>query len=501
MKRLITLAIGIFCLTVSGYTQNTIQPFGYFVDALRFSQTSLGGTTRIQSMGGVQVALGGDLSSALSNPAGLGFYNRSDFSISPLMSLQSSSVDYLGNATVDSRNQFSITNIGVALQNNAENNDSFLSGTFAITLTRINDFNSNYSLFGTNDQTSIIDSYLEQANGQNTEQFGGNDILSLSYDNYLIGPKSILTPPGPEDEYFTDVTGIPNQNDQIQTAGKQNQWSISYGGNFSDKFYFGLGLGIVSLTYESKRIYTETFNSDPLLDLQLVESLFINGTGVNGTLGFIYRPVDEFRLGFSVITPTLYGIEDTYDATMEGNWNNFLYEDAINGDILLNFVNSETDILISNYSLTTPMKLNGGLAYFFGKNGFISFDVTYTDHTQTSMRTDDFSMKDDNQAIKNVAQSALNIKVGGEYRIQNIMLRLGYANVKNAYETDQAIYNGGNVYTGGIGYRKNAFYADAGLIFSQYNQEYSPYSLSSTTPTADVSNSITRIMLTLGTNF
>ncbi len=500
MKRLFILALGLYC-SGNAFAQDDIQPFGYFIDALRFSQTSLGGTTRMQSMGGVQVALGGDLSSALSNPAGLGMYNRSDASITALVNFGMSSTDYLGNTTENTGSGFSIAQAGIALQSNAENEGIFLSGTFAITLTRINDFNGSYSLSGTNDQTSIIDSFLEQANGETTQQFGGNDLLSLSYENYLIGPKSILIPPGPDDEYFTDVTGIPNQTDQIRTAGKQNQWSISYGGNFNDKFYLGLGLGILSLSYQSKRIYSENFSVDPLSNTTLTENLTISGTGVNGTLGFIYRPVSELRIGASFISPTLYGIEDTYDATMDSNWNNFLYEDAIDGDTTLNFVYFETDILVSNYTLTTPMKLNGGIAYFFGKNGFISLDATYTDHTNTNMKTDDFSMSDDNQAIQNVAKSTLNIKIGGEYRINNFMFRAGYTNVQNAYETDEAIYKGGNVYSGGFGFRKNAIYADIGLIYSQYKQEYSPYFVSGATPIATVTDSNTRLMITIGFNF
>src|SRR6187399_2277605 len=55
-----------------------------FVDnALLFSRTRPGGSARIQSLGGAQIALGGDYSSALSNPAGLGMYNRSEFTITP----------------------------------------------------------------------------------------------------------------------------------------------------------------------------------------------------------------------------------------------------------------------------------------------------------------------------------------------------------------------------------------------------------------------------------
>ena len=118
-----------------------------------------------------------------------------------------------------------------AFRVNPKEEGPYKGGAFAITFTRINDFYNNYTIEGINNETSIIDSFIEQANGATTDQFGGNDLVSLSYFNYLIGPESILTPPGPDDVYFTDVTGIPLQRERISTEGAQNQWSFSYGGN------------------------------------------------------------------------------------------------------------------------------------------------------------------------------------------------------------------------------------------------------------------------------
>ncbi|HSI91080.1 MAG TPA: hypothetical protein VK927_08185, partial [Adhaeribacter sp.] len=53
------------------------------VDALRYSNLSFGGTARIQGIGGAQTALGADASSMNGNPAGLGFYRKSEFTFSP----------------------------------------------------------------------------------------------------------------------------------------------------------------------------------------------------------------------------------------------------------------------------------------------------------------------------------------------------------------------------------------------------------------------------------
>ena len=105
----------------------------------------------------------------------------------------------------------------------------------------------------------------------------------MAYFNYLIGPQNILVPPGPGDLYFTDVLSIPLQRELITTSGATNQWSISYGGNYEDKIFFGLGIGISSLRYESTTTYTEQFQQDVLFDMKLDEQVSIDGTGVNAT--------------------------------------------------------------------------------------------------------------------------------------------------------------------------------------------------------------------------
>src|SRR5690606_20382703 len=52
-------------------------------DALRFSWTTANGTARQQSVGGAGGSLGGELSTAFVNPAGIGFYKTGDFVFSP----------------------------------------------------------------------------------------------------------------------------------------------------------------------------------------------------------------------------------------------------------------------------------------------------------------------------------------------------------------------------------------------------------------------------------
>ena len=89
-----TIYLSLFCLFlgIDAYAQ-------YAENALRFSQTFIGGSARMRGLGGAQTSLGGDISAASGNPAGLGFYNRSEFSISPSLRFANATSTFLGNTT------------------------------------------------------------------------------------------------------------------------------------------------------------------------------------------------------------------------------------------------------------------------------------------------------------------------------------------------------------------------------------------------------------------
>lgn len=503
MKKVILTGLIISCTIGLSFSQD-ISPFGYFNDALRFSATNPGGSTRIQSIGGSQIALGADISSVLSNPAGLGFYNRSEISITPAVNNKNTTINYLGTESKSDFSNFHLAQLGVAIHQIPKNESSFKGGTFGFSLTRINDFNDSYFFEGINTTSSIIDAFIEQSNGATTEQFGGNDLKSLAYFNYLIGPESILTPPGPPDVYFTDLPAdaAPLQIEEVETSGKQYQWSFSYGANFNDKLYFGLGLGIVSLNYESRRIYEELYDVGPIFDMVINENLSINGTGVNGTFGFIFRPNQIFRIGGSFTTPTSYSLEDTYDAVMASNWDNYLYEDAIDGDTLLTSLFAQTDILVSEYRVVTPWKLSGGLAVFLNKYGFLSFDVEYNDYSTAKLKSDNIPMEDDNAFINQYAGNALNIRTGLELRFGMFRIRGGYGRFSTPQSDIEELSGNGNTFSGGIGFKIPVLFIDLGVTHSDVAQGYVPYYVENRqTPVANFNRTNTRFLITLGTNF
>jgi hypothetical protein len=480
--------------------------------ALLFSRSKPGGSARIQAMGGAQISLGGDYSSSLSNPAGLGMFNRSEFAFTPSLNFSNTTSNYLGNSSNASKNNFSLPGFSLAFHKD-KGDYGFLGGTFAVTFNRINDFNRNLSYSGTSEGTSLIDFFISDATGYPATQFDKNGdlyntVTELGYDNYLIGESTILDKGNDPTEYFTDVTSKPFQKEDIQTSGKQNQWSFSYGANFNDKFYLGAGIGVTSISYKSKKNYSEIFQNEPLSDFDLTEDLQITGSGVNITAGGILRATDQLQLGASISSPTYYQLNDTYYATMNSHWKNFEYTDN-------EFINNEsahTDNVVSNYNLRTPTRISAGATFFFNKKGFITADIEQLNYGKAkyspvtngvNANSSGISYDSDNQQIRSLYKSTTNVRVGGEFRLEDFRFRAGYNLMTDPFvakqnDTSRKI----QTVSGGLGYRKQNFYIDLAVIYGFGDNTYRPYRVNTpTSPLVTFSQNKTNVMVTLGFPF
>lgn len=484
--------------------------------ALMFSRIKPGGSARILGMGGVQTSLGGDYSSAYSNPAGLGMFNRSEISISPGFHTANMTSNYLENTGIETKTNLNIPGLGLVFQTEQDGRKGFLSGAFAVSFNRVNNFNQNSSYQGTNNRNSIIDYFIEDATGSPPSQFESNGALygtptQLAYENYLIGDMTVFGNNQGFDstEYFTDALGIPFQNEDIITRGAQNQWSFSYGANFNDKIYLGAGVGFTALRYETRKTYREEFTVDPLSALTLEENLRISGSGVNATVGIIFRPIESFQLGVSYTTPTIYKLTDSYSASMSTQWNNYDYyyfdENNTERVVTLNNESFETDELLVEYDLKTPSHLNIGGTFFIQKYGFISADVEMVNYSgaKYSSGISGISFDSDNDRIKSLYQSTFNYRVGGEFRFSNYRARAGFSYMPDPFRSEQ---NGINrkitTLSGGLGYRAEKFYLDFALVLTQGETSYRPYRVNSEfSPLVTLKNKNTLAVVTLGFPF
>lgn len=458
----------------------------YAETALMFSRTKPTGSARIMGMGGTQLSVGGDFSSAYSNPAGLGMYNRSEFSFTPgyfdvkTNGKYFSGTNQLTDGNSDQRTNLNLTGLGLVFSRELQG-AGFVRGTFAITMSRTNNFNRNVQYSGVNPNTSLIDYFLNDADGDTPDQFGAdgalyNTITELAYNNYLIGPETVLDPDGDPTRYFTDVSGMPAQHETIQQEGGQNQWNFSYGANLADKFYLGAGVGIASINYMATKSFSEEFTNDPLFDYRLDESLQIRGSGINFTLGAIARPVDFVTVGLSASSPTWYNLTDSWSADMKSHWDNFEYEPGL----FINDESASTDQVVSEYKLITPWKLGAGATFFFQKLGLVTIDLEHVNYSSAKYqsRTSGVSYDSDNERISGSYKPTFNVRIGGELRLNALRLRAGIGGMGDPYATQQndisqAIYS----YSGGVGYRGNKFFIDLGYLYSTTNGAYRPYTV------------------------
>lgn len=101
----------LLCCLILLSSSSLIAQSGYFEDALRFSRTSPVGTARILGVGGTQWSLGGDVTSLTGNPAGLGFFQSSEASISLGLDNWCIDTEYLNQSKSFSTSKFSLPNL------------------------------------------------------------------------------------------------------------------------------------------------------------------------------------------------------------------------------------------------------------------------------------------------------------------------------------------------------------------------------------------------------
>lgn len=486
--------------------------YGYYQDALRYSQTNwvIGSSARMQGLAGTQVSLGGDVSHSTTNPAGLGFYNRSSAAFTLGLGFQDSDDEFNGLITPNFKNTFGINNASVVMNFNKGrfSEEKFKGGSLGISVAKINDFNREYRYEGESG-SSLLDPIINNLNSGNS-----GSLEDAFYDQFLVDEASafnesggIITPTGSPGNWDSPIVTTPYQQEAISQRGSQHQINISWGGNYDDMLYFGGGLGIQTIYYNRTRTYIENdfiFGNgdlDPYLNsFQLKDQIVSRGGGINTSFGMIFRPMEMITIGASYQSPTFITMNEESDFSLRTDWENYAYEDVNNGSDVYNLQDIEpyiSAITETKYKIKTPSRLNLGGTVFLGKKGFISADVEMVDYANAELQSNDVSLLDDNQEILANYKSVMNYRLGAEFRMDNIRFRGGYA----FYPDPVDLGNDRDYVTFGIGYKTADYFVDLAVINSSYQQLYRPYEL--TGADMDVSSDVrnTQIGITAGFNF
>jgi len=158
MKKLnITLIVIIVLFTLQIFGQNE-------TDAFRYSQLNPTGTARFSSLAGSMGAFGADFSCLSSNPASIGIYKRTEFTISPALYHSKATSTYNGSESYDFKYNFNVGNLGSVFVIPI-GKKWFIQ--FATGFNRMNNFHNRYIMKGPND------GYYKNTTTSMTELFAG----------------------------------------------------------------------------------------------------------------------------------------------------------------------------------------------------------------------------------------------------------------------------------------------------------------------------------------
>jgi hypothetical protein len=455
-RHFIFLSMGLLC-TLHSYSQNDI-------DAMRYSQLTFGGTARFNSMAGSMGALGGDISTLSFNPAGIGIFRKSELSFSPSIFNQRTSSTYKDVNSSDNRLNFNFGNIGVVATFKLKDTLSgWRSLNFGFGYNRTNNFYNRISVMANNTSSSLLDAYVYDANGQNPSNFDQFS-TDLAYQTYLINP--IPTDTTNFNHVITNYGEL--QNKSVETKGSMGETDLSFGGNYRDVLFVGATIGIVNARYIEDYIYTETDEKDTIKGFKsftLKQYLDTKGNGINFKIGMIIKATDWLRLGAAVHTPTRISLNDVYYNSMSSNLdNNIKYSaDSPDGNY--------------NYSITTPFRAMGSIAFIFNKIGLLNAEYEYVNYRNARLSSSPNVFSSVNSYIRNQYVPAGNIRVGGEIRFDPISFRAGYALYGSPFKAGMNKSADRSSYTAGIGFRKNFFFIDFAFVLNQhsdYSYLYAP---------------------------
>ena len=488
-------------------------------EALKYTQTDINGTARYMGMAGAFGALGGDASSIMDNPAGLGIYRKSEIAGGLNYSFQSTDSKWNQQSSSTSNlyktrfNNFSLI-FSTPTWRQESGTSGLVSSNFSFTYNRLKDFNRSLNIKSGLSESSITDYMSTYSQGYTVNQLG-KDINTL-FDDPGIAALSIYGFQGylmdslSSDSWTSAINQKITPLYKLTERGHLDEYSFGWAGNFNNIFYLGATVNIKSLNYTGMSIYSEGFGSQG--SMLLGDTTYTKGTGVSLNIGAIVRPTDFLRLGLAIQTPAIFSVDEEYYSTLD-------YKRAdINkyGTIVGNSDNK-------SYQLQSPTKINASAAYIIGTKALISAEYDYSFNSSiryiNNKSSDVYDYSAENAGMKDVANNSRTIKLGGEYKLtDNFSLRAGFANTNNStksaaekflsdvskrVDTEYFLNNKTNYYTAGFGYRETNWFLDFAYVHKELDEIFNPYRTSqlNTQNSATLTTKTNNILVTLGFKF
>lgn len=443
-------------------------------DALRYAVNNLTGTARFRAMSGAFGAVGGDLSSINVNPAGSLFFNNNFASITGTSFNAHNRSDYFNTRTKENFSSLDLNQLGAVLVFNDNSGKTDWSKiVIGLNYDSTNNFDNTIFSAGVNPYNSIGNYFIDKAQGLplNYMQLQPGETISQLYS--YLGQTSGLGFPAqqamlgyqayifeafddndPDNiDYYTNIPPGGNyyHENYVQTSGFTGKLTANIATAYKNKLFLGLNLNAHFTDYVKSTSVYEGNNNDlytsglTVTDIQFDNELYTYGTGFSMNLGAIYKFTDSFRAGIAYESPTWYHLNDELSQrlitrTTDGTSN------------FQNFVNPNVVNIYESYKIQTPSKWTLSGTYIFGKKGLISVDYATKDYSNIKFKpTNDSFFRDLNTDMRNQFKDAMELRIGGEYKIKQWSLRGGYRFEESPYKVDFAM---GDLtgYSAGLGY-------------------------------------------------
>ena len=430
MKKLFfTACLGM--MTVGMQAQETYE-------VAELATEDLNGTARYVGMGGAMEALGADISTMGTNPAGIGLFRRSWIGVSAGATIQKG--DSYGNSvyTDNGKTNADLNQAGVVFSMQT-NQNSFLN--FGFNFQKSRNFNQILNAMGELGNSSVSEKAVLTMNS-NSWQYNYMD--EMVYDNY--DEQKVNHMP-----YGTQFFGM-NDN-----KGYISEFDFNISGNIKNRWFLGLTIGAKSVDFRSVANYYEfvrynlakKLNFDPSGDaggnydaitanypyaLETVNERKITGSGVNVKFGAIWRPIETspFRVGIYIHTPTWYRLtkdvwQDTYTDSNPNAVKTYTVKESAYGD----------------YRFSTPWKFGVSFGHTIGN--IVALGLTY-DYAKYSAINTKFDRYDDDYVVNVNTKASLKgvhtLKLGAEIKpVPDVAIRVGYNYVSPMYDKTEGYKN------------------------------------------------------------
>lgn len=515
-------------------------------DALRFLGDELNGTARFVGMGGAMSALGADINTMSTNPAGIGLYRRNDVALSFGWNGNKSSADWGGSISKESRGRASFFDqIGFVWSTKIGNDTKLRYVNFGFNYHKHANFNRQFSANGnlhglslTNQMANMLLTagdesglYYLTNNDFNDLLDASNPYISNGYNGFwgvsgtpvlgAMGARTGLVDAQWDEEGNigdTDIFGWDGTSGQYYSReeGGINEYDFNLSFNVLDRFYFGATVGVYDIRYNRYSSYYEDITYGPENGgyFTLDNWYKTEGTGLDLKIGAIIRPMEysPFRIGLAIHTPVWYTLTDRYTATLSSHYQLGEEKYAFTENLQTYFQPE----YVWDYHLVTPWRFNVSAGTVLAGSVALGAEYEYETYPTSHMSDIDGNDLNGSLAIDEALKGVHTFRIGMETKIEGFAIRAGY-NFKSAPIKEESFKNipvtdntrtdaeymnmkSRQTLTVGLGYRGILFYADLGYKYDFYKGDFYAFD-NVDLPAVKVNNDRHQLLFTLGSNF